>query len=67
MNATAEPDAPWYVIPSDHQWFHNMVIAEILVDRLREHRKGWLEAREALAREKQAEARKAAPEGVTAA
>ena len=67
MNATAEPEAAWYVIPSDHQWFHNLVIAEILVERLREHREAWLEAREALAREKQAEAREAAPRGVTAA
>jgi PPK2 family polyphosphate:nucleotide phosphotransferase len=65
-NATAEPDAPWYVIPSDHQWFHNLATAEILVERLGEHRATWLEARDALAREKQAEAREAAPKGVTA-
>lgn len=64
MNATGDRDAPWYVIPSDHQWFHNLVVAEILVERLRAHRDTWLEDRERLAREKQAEAREAAPQGV---
>jgi PPK2 family polyphosphate:nucleotide phosphotransferase len=66
INATGEPEAPWYVIPADHQWFHNLVVAEILVERLGEHRESWLAARERLARRKQEEAREAAPAGVGA-
>jgi PPK2 family polyphosphate:nucleotide phosphotransferase len=66
MNATAAPDLPWYVIPADRPWFHNLVVAELLVERLREHRAAWLEARERRAKEEQAAARKAAPEGVAA-
>lgn len=27
-------DSPWYVIPSDHKWFRNLAISEIVVDRL---------------------------------
>lgn len=27
-------DAPWYVIPSDHKWFRDLAIAEIIVDTL---------------------------------
>lgn len=27
-------DAPWYVIPSNHKWFRNLAISEIVVDRL---------------------------------
>ena len=64
MNATATPVLPWYVIPADHQWFHNLVIAELLVERLREHRESWLEARQERARKEQAAAREAAPNGV---
>jgi len=62
MNATGEPDAPWYVIPADRPWFHNLLIAETLVARLRGHRDHWLEARDRRAQKKQAEAREAAPD-----
>ena len=24
--------APWYVIPSNHKWFRNLAVAQILVD-----------------------------------
>jgi PPK2 family polyphosphate:nucleotide phosphotransferase len=64
MNATADPESPWHVIPADHQWFHNLATAELLVERLGEHREAWLAARERLAKEKQAEAREVAPDGV---
>lgn len=30
------PDvAPWYAVPSDHKWFRNFVVSQILVDTLR--------------------------------
>jgi PPK2 family polyphosphate:nucleotide phosphotransferase len=28
--------APWYVIPSNHKWFRNLAVAEILVDTIRD-------------------------------
>jgi PPK2 family polyphosphate:nucleotide phosphotransferase len=30
----ATRDAPWYVIPSDHKWFRNFAVAEIVVQTL---------------------------------
>ena len=27
-------DAPWFVIPSDHKWFRNLAISEIIVDAM---------------------------------
>jgi PPK2 family polyphosphate:nucleotide phosphotransferase len=57
INATATPEAPWAVIPADVQWFHNLAVAELLVDRLTEHRDDWLAARERIGKEKQDEAR----------
>lgn len=45
INACGTEDAPWYVVPSDHQWFHNLAVAEVLVERLRPYRDGWIEAR----------------------
>ncbi|HEY7029984.1 MAG TPA: PPK2 family polyphosphate kinase [Thermomicrobiales bacterium] len=43
----ATPGAPWYVVPADRKWFRNLAIAEAIVDLLRPHKKGWLEALEA--------------------
>jgi PPK2 family polyphosphate:nucleotide phosphotransferase len=31
-------DAPWYVIPSDHKWFRNLAISQIIVEKLEELR-----------------------------
>jgi PPK2 family polyphosphate:nucleotide phosphotransferase len=27
-------DAPWYVIPSDHKWFRNFAVAEVIIQTL---------------------------------
>ena len=59
--ATASPDAPWLVVPADHQWFHNLAVADALVGRLREHRDEWLEARDRIGQEKREEAEAEAP------
>ena len=32
--ATSTDHAPWYVIPADHKWYRNLVVASILVDTL---------------------------------
>ena len=34
MERTSTKDSPWYVIPSDHKWFRNLAISEILADTL---------------------------------
>jgi len=31
---TATEDAPWYVVPADHKWFTQMVVAAAMVDTL---------------------------------
>ena len=34
MERTSTKHAPWYVIPSDHKWFRNLAISEIVVGAL---------------------------------
>jgi PPK2 family polyphosphate:nucleotide phosphotransferase len=34
LNATSTPWAPWYVIPADHRWFRNYVVARIVAGTL---------------------------------
>jgi polyphosphate kinase 2 (PPK2 family) len=31
---TSTPDAPWFVIPSNHKWFRNVAISKIVADAL---------------------------------
>jgi PPK2 family polyphosphate:nucleotide phosphotransferase len=33
---TASPDSPWYVVPADKKWFTALVVAEAIVDALKE-------------------------------
>jgi len=32
LPATSRKHAPWFIIPSDHKWYRNVVISQILVD-----------------------------------
>ncbi len=32
--ATSTPDAPWYIVPSDHKWYRNLAVSRLLVDTL---------------------------------
>jgi polyphosphate kinase 2 (PPK2 family) len=32
--ATSTPHAPWYVVPADHKWFAQVVVADVIVDAL---------------------------------
>jgi len=59
INANATPAIPWYVVPADRQWLHNLAVAEAFVDRLRPYRKTWLAARERIGAEERREARTA--------
>ena len=57
INACASDEAPWYVVPADHQWFHNLAVAEALVECLRPYRDAWLTARDRRGNKGRAEAR----------
>ena len=41
ISRTAAAHAPWTVVPANSKWYRNLVIAESIVDALRDHRKGW--------------------------
>ena len=32
IRATSTGDAPWYVIPSNHKWFRNLAVSQIIAD-----------------------------------
>jgi PPK2 family polyphosphate:nucleotide phosphotransferase len=34
--ATSTPQAPWFVVPADHKWFTRMVVADVVVETLRD-------------------------------
>lgn len=36
IEATSTPDAPWYVIPSNHKWFRNLAVSQIMADMMEE-------------------------------
>ena len=35
LSRTSTPWAPWYVIPSDRKWYRNLVVAEVIVEKLK--------------------------------
>lgn len=39
--ATSTDRAPWYVIPSDHKWYRNWAVAELIVSTLRSIDEGY--------------------------
>ena len=34
MRATSTDEAPWYVIPSNHKWFRNLAVSQIIADAM---------------------------------
>jgi polyphosphate kinase 2 (PPK2 family) len=34
LSQTSTKDAPWYIIPSNHKWYRNLVISRIVVNTL---------------------------------
>src|SRR5271169_367318 len=34
MHATSTREAPWYVIPSNHKWFRNLAVSQIMADTM---------------------------------
>jgi PPK2 family polyphosphate:nucleotide phosphotransferase len=47
--------APWHLIPANRKWYRNLAIAEVIVDALEEHRKGWTKRLEKLSTERLSE------------
>ena len=41
VNATATPEAPWYVIPADNKWYTRYLVSQILVDTLETMNPAW--------------------------
>jgi len=48
VNATSTPWAPWYVIPSDHKWYRNVVVARTVAGTLEAIDPCWPEPEEDL-------------------
>jgi PPK2 family polyphosphate:nucleotide phosphotransferase len=36
ISRTSQPHAPWYIVPSNRKWLRNLVVARIVVDRLKQ-------------------------------
>ena len=34
ISATSTREAPWYVIPSNHKWFRNLAVSQIMADSM---------------------------------
>jgi PPK2 family polyphosphate:nucleotide phosphotransferase len=47
--------APWTIVPADRKWHRNLAVAQVLVDRLEQHRKSWRAKLREMNREKLAE------------
>jgi PPK2 family polyphosphate:nucleotide phosphotransferase len=68
ISRTAAPHAPWIVVPANAKWYRNLVVAESIVEALREHRKAWSRTLGDMGRKRRAElaaarsARRAGPE-----
>lgn len=35
INETSTPWAPWYVVPANHNWYRNLVVASVIVDAMK--------------------------------
>lgn len=36
MALTSTKHAPWYIIPANHKWFHNLAVSQIIADTMDE-------------------------------
>jgi polyphosphate kinase 2 (PPK2 family) len=41
VNATSTPWAPWHIVPADHKWYRNLVVARIVCSALEELDPQW--------------------------
>lgn len=56
IGRTATSASPWLVVPADHQWFHDLAVAEALIERLGAYREDWTTARDEAGEENRKEA-----------
>jgi PPK2 family polyphosphate:nucleotide phosphotransferase len=47
--------APWYIVPANRKWYRNLAVCEALVETLREYRKDWSKALDAMSKARLAE------------
>jgi len=47
LTATSTPWAPWYVIPADHKWLTQALVAQVLVEQVRARDLSWPEVSDA--------------------
>jgi hypothetical protein len=38
MSACSKKHAPWYIIPSNHNWFRNLAVSQIIADTMSDMR-----------------------------
>jgi PPK2 family polyphosphate:nucleotide phosphotransferase len=55
ISRTAAPHAPWIVVPANAKWYRNLVVAESIVEALREHGKAWSKTLGEMGRKRRAE------------
>jgi len=51
ISKTAAPHAPWTIVPANVKWYRNLVVAESIVEALREHRTRWKKTLDRMGRE----------------
>jgi polyphosphate kinase 2 (PPK2 family) len=34
ISETSTADAPWYIVPADRKWYRNLVVSQLLIDKL---------------------------------
>lgn len=59
ISATASEACPWYVVPADQRWSHNVAVADLILDRLRPYREDWERRRREIGEENREEAEEA--------
>lgn len=41
LSKCSTDEAPWYIVPSDHKWYRNLVIAQTIVHTMRKYQEEW--------------------------
>lgn len=59
INGTASESCPWYVVPADYRWSHNVAVAGLILERLRPYREEWERRRREIGEENRREAEEA--------
>jgi PPK2 family polyphosphate:nucleotide phosphotransferase len=55
ISKTAAPHAPWIVVPANAKWYRNLMVAQSVVEALRQRRKDWKKTLDKMGRERRAE------------